>query len=104
MDNPKLKEVIEILKKENATQDQIEEILSGIIESAYSKLYSEAMLALTEEDLVSIEHSDETQVDEEIIYFYKLRTGKDPDEEVKQFIDNFAEGFLNEYSKNNPSG
>lgn len=98
MDNPKLKEVLEILKKENATQAQIEEIIAGIIKTAYSKLYSEAMLALTEEDLESIEKTDDENVDQEIIYFYKLRTGKDPDEEVKQFITDFAEAFLKEYS------
>lgn len=98
MDNPKLKEVLEILKKENSAQAQIEEILSGIIKTSYSKFYSEAMLSLTEADLESIEKADDENVDQEIIYFYKLRTGKDPDEEIKQFITDFADAFLKEYS------
>lgn len=94
-----MEKVIEILKQQNYTDEQISAVLAEVTKALYSKLYSEMLLVLTEEDLKSIENTSEKDINDEIRYFYKLRVGKDPDEEAKKFYEDFAKGFIAEYEK-----
>lgn len=94
-----MEKVIEVMKKLNYTDEQISAVLAEVAKALHSKLYSEMMLLLTEEDLKSIENASEKDIKDEIRYFYKLRVGKDPDEEAKKFYEDFAKGFIAEYEK-----
>lgn len=105
MDNqhPSLAQVVDVLQQKGYSEDQIAEILADLTRASYEKLYSQALLALTDEDLTSIEKAEDKDVNDEIRYFYKLRTGMDPEEEANKFLADFAKGFLEEMEKN-PQG
>ncbi|MBI2011251.1 hypothetical protein HYS91_00640 [Candidatus Daviesbacteria bacterium] len=96
----KYQQVIAVLKEKGYSDSQIVEFTQDLTSTSFSKLYSEAMLSFTDEDFKAIEKCiDQRQANEEIRKRYKLRTNKDPDQEALKFFDNFAEGFLQEYQK-----
>lgn len=97
--HPKLVQVVDILQHQGYSEDQIAQILADLTRASYEKLYSQALLVLTDEDLEKIEKVSDDQMADEIRYFYKLRTGMDPEQEAQKFLDDFAQGFLDEYAK-----
>ena len=97
---PKLKEVLDILKQEGWTDDQLAQLTTDLTKAAFSKLYSQAMIAFTEEDLQAIEAcADQAAANVEIQKRYQTRTGRDATIDMQQFLDVFVEGFMAEREK-----
>lgn len=99
-----MNKIVDILKQNNYSDKQIEEILAGVTKSLYARLYSEAMLSFTDGDLKDIEEADEDVLSDTIAYYYKLRTGKNPDTEAQKYLENFATGFIAQYEKDKAAG
>lgn len=96
----KFQQVIDILKAKGTTDEQITQISDGLLKAANDQLYAEMMGSLVEEDLQAIDNcSNQEEANKEIKNRYIQRTDKDPDQQLQQFLDNFAEGFLKEYSQ-----
>lgn len=59
------------------------------------------MALFTEENMKAIEAApDDLEANKKIREIYKLKTGRDPEEEMQKFMDDFAQGFLAEHAKN----
>lgn len=100
MENSKLQQVLDILKAQGYSEEQLAKFLEELTKNNFARMYTEAMTSLTEEDLAKI---DLAATDEEgnklIADLYQQRTGKNPQEESNRFIDTFCEGFLREHQK-----
>lgn len=98
--NNKFGQVLKILQEKGYSEDQIIKITTDLSKLSFSRLYSEAMLSFTPEDLQIIEDCQTDELaNEKIKDLYKLRTGKDPDAEAKKFLEVFSEEFLKQNSK-----
>lgn len=96
----KIQKVIEALKEQGATEEQIVEFLANLTKTSFSNLYATAAALFTEEDLAAVEAcKTQEEISEKVKQLYALRTGKNPEEEAQKFLDVFAEGFLAEYEK-----
>lgn len=103
--NNKFGQVLKILKEQGYSEDEIIKITTDLSKLSFSRLYSEAMLAFTPEDLQIIEDCQTDELaNEKIRDLYTLRTGKDPDEEAKVFLENFSDEFLKQYEKDKAAG
>lgn len=99
----KLQQVLGILQKMGYSDEQIAQLSVEITKAAFSQLYTEALEAFTEADLQEVEAcQDQKEADVKITQLYTQRTGKDAQKQLQQFIDNFAQGFLQEYQKDHP--
>ncbi len=96
----KIQKVIEALREQGATDEQVTEFLANLTKTSFSNLYSKVAAFFTEEDLVAVEAcKTQEEISEKVKQLYALRTGKNPEEEAQKFLDVFAEGFLAEYEK-----
>lgn len=92
--------VLEILKKEGISQDDLQKLAEDITKAASVKFYTEMIGALTEEDLAEIEKcTTQEEANMEIRTRFAQRTGENPDKLMQEFLDKFAGGFLKEYKK-----
>lgn len=92
-----LQQVIDILQKKGYTEDQIADTTADLTKAAFTTLYSNAMAAFTEEDVQMIENCEtDEEANKKIMELYKLRTGKDPQEEMNKFLEKFAKDFTAE--------
>lgn len=100
--NNKFGQVLKILKEQNYSEEDIVKITTNLSKLSFSRLYSQAMLSFTPEDLQMIEGctSDEL-ADEKIRDLYTLRTGKNPNKEARQFLEIFSDEFLKQFEKDN---
>ena len=97
----KFEEVIQVLQSKGWDNEKIAELTAELQKAAFNQFYAEATMSFTDadlDDLDEIEDDDEAQ--KKIKELYKLRTGKDSDEESARFFDVFAEGFLKENAEN----
>lgn len=91
----KLAEAVEYLRSQGYTQEKIQEFLEALNQKAYQTMYSEAMNKFTPDDLNQIEKAPSQEEANQIINkLFIERIGKDPRQEVKNFLDKFAEEFL----------
>ncbi|MDP3724453.1 MAG: hypothetical protein Q8R11_02340 [bacterium] len=98
--SPKLQQILAILQQKGWTDDQLAQLTTDLTKAAFSKLYSEAMTSFTEEDLQAIEAcADQVAANVEIQKRYQMRTGRDAQADMQQFLDTFAQGFMEEYEK-----
>lgn len=104
MDLPdQYKKVFEILKSQGATDEQIAQVVEGMVKAASDQFYADAITSLTEEDMKALDAcQNQEEANKEIMQRYAQRTGRNPDELIHQFLVNFAEGFLAEYKKEHP--
>lgn len=98
--NNKFGQVLKILQEQGYSEEEIVKITTDLSKLSFSRLYSEAMLSFTPEDLQIIEDCQtDGLANEKIKDLYTLRTGKDPDTEAKTFLENFSDEFLKQYEK-----
>lgn len=101
---PKIQQVIEIMRSQGYTDEQISELSAELAKNAYAQLYTEAMASFTEEDLTALDAcATDEEANQKIQELYPLRTGQDPEQQVQQFIELFAQNFLDEYAKSQQS-
>lgn len=102
MDNKtNMQQVMDIMKAKGATDEQIAQFFQDLTKTNFARFYSQAMALFTEEDMKAVEAipTDE-EAHKKIREIYQQKTGKDPEEEMKKFMDDFAQGFLAEHAKN----
>lgn len=91
----KLQQVADILKQKGSSEEQIAQFLTELTKANFAKFYTQAVANFTDEDLGIIEACrSEAEANEKIKELYKLRTGKDAEEEMQKFLDDFATGFI----------
>lgn len=94
------KQVIEALEKEGVDQEQIAQIVEDLAKTASTKFYAEATALFSEEDLDEIDAAQtEDETNQIISRKFQERTGRDPEIAMQQFLNTFAQGFLEEYRK-----
>lgn len=92
--------VFEILKAKGATDEQIAKTNEGVAQAAYEQLYGLAIKSLTEEDLTVLDNCpNQEEANKEILKRFTLRTGQNPDDIIQKFLADYAQGFLQEYEK-----
>ncbi|HUW24178.1 MAG TPA: hypothetical protein VMW04_00960 [Patescibacteria group bacterium] len=93
--NLKLDSLIQTLKNEGQSEEEIDRVLEEITKNATTKLYTEMAAALTEEDLEVINKcSVQEEADFEIKERYSQRTGKSPQSLLEETITTATEEFL----------
>lgn len=98
--NPKLEEVIKVLKKEGYSDEEIQKFIEELTKMATAKLYTEITANLTEEDKAEIEKlTFKEEVDLEIKKRFYERSGKSLDDLMQEFLTTFAQGFLDKYQE-----
>lgn len=96
----KLQQVADILKQKGSTDEQIAQFLAELTKANFAKFYTQAVTSFTDEDMQVIEAcNNDQEANEKIKELYKLRTGKDAQEEMQKFLEDFAIGFIVEYEK-----
>lgn len=97
---PALDQLIDLLKENGSSEDQITEFLAKLSNDAAQAIYIDSMNNLTEEDLKAIEATKvPEQADFEIRQRYHKRTGKNPDKVAAAMYEDFAKKFLESYHK-----
>lgn len=95
-----LDKVKDILRAQGANDEQILQVTQGLLQAAYDQLYVVAMASLNEEDLQVIDKCiNQEEANKEILKRFSLRTGKNPDEIIQQFLSDFSDGFLRQYEQ-----
>ncbi len=85
------------LQKSGKTPQEIETIANTLAEAAFKLLFANSMAAFSEEDIKSIEDTkDEQEANLTIMELYKLRTGKNPADELQQLLDKAIKTYLRE--------
>lgn len=98
--SPKLQSVAKILQEKGATDEQIAQVLTEITKMAFTRLYNEAMDAFSEEDMKAIDAcTSQEEASFEIMTRFAKATGKDAQETVRGYLDEFADKFLEDYKK-----
>jgi len=97
-------QLIQTLKNDGKTEKEIGEVLAEIMRATSSKLYTELMLELTDEERKQIDgEDDDKKAKEMILSLYQKHTGKTPEQTVNEFKETFAKGFLEQYEKDRAS-
>lgn len=105
MEKTKFNQVIEILEGQGWTEDQIADLTFELSKAAFARLYAEAALYFTDEDLNQIEAcQNQEEADKKIKELYRLRVGKDPEEKSQELFNVFADGFLEDYQRSHHEG
>ena len=90
-----LDQAIKVLKDEGYVEDDIAKIVTDWGKAAFSRLYSEMMLAFTEDEVQELEKiEDRAKMEEEIKKSFREKTKKDPDNLVREYLDIIASEFL----------
>jgi hypothetical protein len=93
--NSKLESLIQTLKNEGQSEEEIDRALEEITKNATTKLYTEMAAALTDEDLEAIDKcSVQEEADLEIKERYSQRTGKSPQPLLDETITAATEEYL----------
>lgn len=95
-----LAQVVDVLKKEGLSTEQITKIIEDLTKTAWSKFYTESLAVFSPEDLKAIEEcTSQEEANFEIRTRYAEKTGKNPDTAMLEFLNTFAQGFLDQYYK-----
>lgn len=101
--SPKMQEVVKALQEKGATEEQITQVLTEVNKTAFAKLYAEALAVFTEEDLKAIEECvGQEESNFEIMTRYSEKTGKNAQEVMQNYLDIFADKFLEEATSSVP--
>lgn len=96
----KFQEVLEHLKTSGWTDEQLVNLSEELAKTVFNRFYTEVVEKLTDEDLDVLEKcSSQEEANIKIKELYKLRIGRDADEEAKKFYDDFATKFLQDQQK-----
>jgi len=97
-------QLIQTLKNDGKGEEEIGEVLAEVMRATSSKLYTELMLELTDEERKEIDQEDDDKKAREMMFsLYQKHTGKTPEETVNEFKEVFAKGFLEQYEKGKAS-
>lgn len=93
-------QLIQTLKDDGKSEKEIGEVLAEVIRAASSKLYTELMMELTEEERKQVDQEDDDKKAREMMLtFYQRHTGKTPEQTVDELKETFAKGFLEQYKR-----
>lgn len=96
----KFQHVLEHLKAKGWTDEQLANLSQELAKTVFNRFYVEVVEKLTDEDLDILEKcSSQEEANTKIKELYKLRVGRDPDEEAQKFYDDFATKFLEDQQK-----
>ena len=101
MDQSKFQKIIDTLKSDGLTDDQIADFSAVITNAASQAFFAEAVLVFDEEDMNALDAiTDPAQADYEIKVRYAQKTGKNVAIQMQEFYNAFSDKFLEEYQKN----
>ena len=90
------------LKQQGYTDQKITEFLGHLSELASEALYQKAMDSFDKQDLTEIESlKDQNEINHKVIETYIKKTGKDPNQQMRELRDKFIDGYLagNDYGQ-----
>jgi hypothetical protein len=100
MEKTLLNQVTDVLKQRGNSDDQIAEFLADLSKEASERLYVEALAVLDDEDLKAIAATTIPQeTNYEVLTRFAKKTGQNPNELMKGFLDEFSRKFLEECQK-----
>jgi hypothetical protein len=104
MDQNKFNQVVDLLKQDGNTNQQVWEFLAELSQQMTNKVFTDVFTTFDEEDLKKIARSTSPQqANFKIRLLYLNKTGKNPDDEVQDLLDKFSDKFLEEYEKRKAS-
>lgn len=96
--NPDLTKVLNLLKEEGETPEDIAIVLQEITNAASAKLYLEMMAVLTEEDLQLLDKCETQEESDPLLRsLYAKRSEVSPESIVDQFLKTFSQAFIDKY-------
>lgn len=99
-DKTRFNQVLEVLKKEGYSNERIAKLTADLTKAASAKFYTEAIATFSDEDMKAIEAcTSQEEANFEIRTRFAEKTGKNPDIMMQEFLDTFAQGFLDQYQK-----
>lgn len=98
---PNLEQVIEVLRKEGLSDNQIRGFIEGLTKSLATQMYAEMMSVLSEDEMKDIEKMvSDRQREVRMLDIFKQKTGKDAQEIANKFVEIFTSEFLKTYHEN----
>lgn len=98
---PNLEQVVEILKKEGLSDNQIRGFIEGLTKSLAAQMYTEMVSVLSEDEMKDIEKMvSDRQREVRMLDIFKKKTGKDAQEIANKFVEIFTTEFLKNYQEN----
>ncbi len=93
-------QVIQILKSQGYTDDQIAKTIGEVATAGATQFYAEAMATFSDEDITAVEKCNtDAEADVMIKQLYRQKTGQDPEQKIQEFMMRFAKGFIEQYEK-----
>ena len=95
-----LKKAVKVLRNEGYIEKDIVRIVTEWGKAAFSRLYSEMMLAFSEKEIEELEKiGDKREMEMKVRERFREKTGKDPDRRAREYLDIIASEFLTAYRK-----
>ena len=96
----KLDEAIQVLKDEGYVEEDIAKIVTDWGKASFARLYSEMMLAFTDEEMQEFEKiEDKAKMEKEIKKRFTEKTKKNPDMLAREYLDIIVSEFLSAHLK-----
>lgn len=97
--NPDIVKVLELLKEEGESPEDIATVVSEITNAASAKLYLEMMAVLTEEDMKLLDKCETQEESDPLLRsLYAQRSETSPESIVNRFLGTFSQTFIDKYS------
>lgn len=90
-----MEKILQVLKMRGYSDPEIAQFLNKLYELGWQDLYSKIQEVFTEEDMEALDKcTTEEETNKTIAYIYKLRTGRDVQTEMQEFITKYSEEQL----------
>lgn len=97
-------QVIEILKKEGLSDEQISQFVVNLTKALSEQLYLSLVEQMSEEDMARLNTiDDDTQREQEMRQLFEQKTGQNLQQISDSFVKSFTQEFLAGYHELNPS-
>lgn len=96
--NNSLQQVITLLQSKHYSEEEIAAVTNDVIMEAYDAFLQKAKSLMMEDDLQKIEAMGDDSAEVELNRLYHERAGKDPKDEIREFLKQYAESLIAEYS------
>ena len=101
---PKLDQILEILQKENVSEELQRSFLETLGKALAMQMYVSLAQVLNEEEMKELESmGDDSQREEKMITIFKEKVGHDPQQLSDKFIEVFTKEFIENYHKERAS-
>jgi hypothetical protein len=98
--NPRLEELLNTLKKDGFSQEEIDSVIQGITNTASARLYGEMTMNFTEADWGQLDAcADQEEADAKVRLLFAKHSEKSPEAILDEMFTNFADGFLVRYQE-----